>query len=213
MRQLSLLDTFLCEVDSALRTLITPTHRSTTRPNPAKSMEEPSLTAQEKKHVAGLMRVNHAGEVSAQALYQGQALTAELTTVKTQMTNAAAEEIDHLAWCEDRLRELKSKPSLLNPLWYSGSLLLGAIAGLAGDKWSLGFVAETEKQVTHHLQEHLKHIPLQDAKTKTILSHMQEDELHHAEMAVQAGAAPLPSWIKKGMRGISKIMTKTSYYI
>ncbi len=213
MRQLSLFDKFLCGIDTALRTLIVPTHRSSTRPNPSQGITEPSLNAQEQKHVAGLMRVNHAGEVSAQALYQGQALTAKLTTVKAQMTEAAAEEVDHLAWCEERLCELKSGPSLLNPLWYGGSLVIGALAGFAGDQWSLGFVAETERQVTKHLQEHLKHLPPQDIKTKAILSKMQTDETHHAEMATAAGAAELPFLMKKMMQGVSKLMTKSSYYI
>ena len=158
------------------------------------------------------MRVNHSGEVCAQALYQGQALTAQLSQVKEQMTQAAAEEIEHLAWCEKRLAELDSKPSLLNPIWYGGSLLLGALAGLAGDKISLGFVAETERQVTAHLQSHLRRIPAEDSKTKVILEQMQVDEEHHAETAVQAGAVELPYLVKKVMSAVSKLMTKSSYY-
>ena len=159
------------------------------------------------------MRVNHAGEVCAQALYQGQALTAQLKEVKAQMTEAAAQEVDHLAWCEQRLSELGSRPSILNPIWYGGSIALGALAGLAGDKWSLGFVAETERQVTKHLQTHQQHLPTQDVKTKAILAKMQDDEEHHAEVASKAGAAELPFFIKQLMQCVSKLLTKTSYYI
>lgn len=213
MRRLNLTDKLLCEFDTALRTLIIPQHRNSVRENPGQKLPDSTLSRQEKQHVAGLMRVNHAGEVSAQALYQGQALTAKLSTVKKQMTEAAAEEVDHLAWCEQRLRELDSKPSKLNPLWYAGSLLIGAFAGLIGDRWSLGFVAETERQVTKHLQTHLQHLPPDDVKTKAILAQMHEDEAHHAETALQAGAAELPFLIKKLMRGVSKLLTKSSYYI
>lgn len=143
------------------------------------------------------MRVNHAGEVCAQALYRGQALTAKLVEVRAQMAEAAAEEIDHLAWCEERLRELDSRPTVLNPFWYLGSLMLGMAAGLAGDRWSLGFVAETERQVSQHLQKHLQKLPAQDNKTKLILERMHEDEAYHADMAMAAGAAELPDFIKK----------------
>ncbi|BCA93956.1 2-nonaprenyl-3-methyl-6-methoxy-1,4-benzoquinol hydroxylase [Legionella antarctica] len=183
------------------------------RPSPAHEIADHPLSSSAKKHIAGLMRVNHAGEVCAQALYQGQALTAQLTHIKQQMVQAAAEETDHLAWCEERLVELGSKPSVLNPIWYSGSLLLGALAGLAGDQISLGFVAETERQVTAHLQRHLQTIPIDDKKTKIILEKMQEDEEHHATLAVAAGAAELPYLIKQLMRVVSKLMTKSSYYL
>lgn len=213
MRHLSLFDKLLCELDTAIRTLIVPEHRKSARENPGQNICEQPLSTQEKRHVASLMRVNHAGEVSAQALYQGQALTAKLSTVKTQMTEAAAEEVDHLAWCEQRLRELDSRPSMLNPFWYGGSLMIGALAGLVGDKWSLGFVAETERQVTKHLQQHLQHLPPNDLKTKAILAQMQHDEAHHAEIANAAGAAELPFLIKQLMQGVSKLLTKSSYYI
>lgn len=212
MRTTSFLDTLITEIDCALRTLIPPQKRVAVRLSPANHLEEPPLSSTDKKHIAGLMRVNHAGEVCAQALYQGQALTAELTRIKQQMTQAAAEEIDHLAWCEERLAELESKPSLLNPIWYGGSLLLGALAGLAGDKISLGFVAETERQVTAHLQLHLKGVPAEDTKTKAILEMMQADEEHHANLAVEAGAVELPFVIKQLMNTVSKLMTKSSYY-
>lgn len=213
MRHLSFIDKVLCEIDSALQTIIIPKQRAANRVNPGKDIEESLLNKEEKRHVAGLMRVNHAGEVSAQALYQGQALTAKLTTVKAQMTQAAEEEIDHLAWCEQRLRELDSQPSFLNPLWYSGSLLIGALAGLVGDRWSLGFVVETERQVTAHLEKHLNHLPPHDLKTRAILNKMQEDEAHHAEVASSAGGAELPFLLKQLMHGVSKLLTKSSYYI
>ncbi len=213
MHQLSPIDKLLCEIDTALRTLLVPNKRNSSRPNPGQEITEPSLSSQERRHVAGLMRVNHAGEVCAQALYQGQAMTAKLTAVKEQMSMAAKEEVEHLAWCEQRLRELDSHPSLLNPLWYSGSLMLGALAGLAGDRWSLGFVAETERQVSNHLQQHLQHLPPQDIKSKAILSKMQDDETHHAEEAAAAGAAELPFMIKQLMHGVSRLLTKSSYHI
>ena len=213
MSQLSVLDRVLCEIDTALRTLMVPEHRSGNRVSPGQDIPEQALNLEEKNHVAGLMRVNHAGEVCAQALYQGQALTAKLTEVKKQMTLAASEEVDHLAWCEQRLRELGNRPSLLNPFWYGGSLMLGALAGIAGDRWSLGFVAETERQVTKHLEKHQQRLPQHDNKSRAILAKMQEDEAHHAETATAAGAAELPFMVKQLMHGVSKLLTKTSYYI
>lgn len=212
MRTTSFLDTLINEVDNALRTLIPPQKRVPARSSPARQIENHPLSLTEKKHIAGLMRVNHAGEVCAQALYQGQALTAQLTHIKKQMSEAAAEEVDHLAWCEERLDELESQPSILNPIWYGGSIIIGAIAGLAGDKISLGFVAETERQVTNHLKNHLQGIPVEDKKTKAILQQMQEDEEHHTQVAVEAGALELPYLIKKAMSLVSKLMTKSSYY-
>lgn len=212
MRIPSLLDVLITEVDSALRTLRPPQKRVPTRSSPAQHIQDSQLSLKDKKHIAGLMRVNHAGEVCAQALYQGQALTAQLTHIKAQMHQAAVEETDHLAWCEERLSELDSKPSRLNPLWYCGSIFLGALAGMAGDKISLGFVAETERQVSAHLQSHLQRIPGEDKKSQAILQQMQEDEEQHAAQAVDAGAAELPYPIKQLMNTVSKIMTKTSYY-
>lgn len=206
------IESLINQVDSALRTLLPPKHRAPNRISPAKKIPEPALSESEKKHCAGLMRVNHAGEVCAQALYQGQALTAKLTHVKQQMNRAAAEETDHLAWCEQRLQELNSNPSKLNPLWYTGSVIIGALAGLAGDKVSLGFVAETEHQVSAHLQKHLQKLPLQDNKTRAILERMQDDEEHHAQEAINAGAVELPYLVKQMMSAVSKLMTKTSYY-
>lgn len=213
MRQLDVFDRLIMNADTALRTLFIPKQRQAGRENPGLTHAMPILNQEETRHIAGLMRVNHAGEVCAQALYQGQAATAKLTTIKKQMEDAAAEEVDHLAWCEQRLTELNSKPSVLNPLWYSGSFLIGAFAGLAGDRWSLGFVAETERQVAKHLQNHLNNLPKQDTKTHAILTKMHEDEAQHAHTALNAGGAELPSLIKKLMRGISKLLTKSSYYI
>lgn len=210
MRHLSFLDQCLGEIDKAIRTLNPPQNRFSHRQINCSSTD--NLTPKEKQHVAGLMRINHAGEVCAQALYQGQALTAKLTHVKKQFEKAAEEENDHLAWCEQRLTELKSQPSHLNPFWYLGSLFIGAAAGLAGDQWSLGFVAETEHQVTKHLQQHLKKIPKQDERTRVILKQMQTDEAEHAKMAEQAGAATLPKSIKTLMGSVAKLMTRTSYY-
>ena len=213
MRKISRLDRLLIEADAALRTLNAPKKRECTRVTPAELIPDAPLSAREKKHVAGLMRINHAGEVCAQALYRGQALTAKLDTVRDQMNEAALEEIDHLAWCETRLQELESKPSMLNLFWYTQSLLIGACAGLIGDKWSLGFVAETERQVTAHLEHHLKHLPKSDQKTKAILSQMKADEMAHAELAHNAGAADLPPLIQQLMCAISKLLTKSSYYL
>jgi len=213
MQNFSVIDYIVAEVDLAVRTLLPPKQRESKRSQPGHDIITEPLSIAQKKHVAGLMRVNHSGEVCAQALYQGQALTAQLSHIKAQMAESAAEEIDHLAWCESRLRELDSQPSLLNPLWYIGSLTIGALAGLAGDRFSLGFVAETERQVSAHLQKHLRNLPASDKKSQVILEQMHEDEMHHADVAKQAGAIELPSIIQKIMQGVSKIMTKTSYHI
>jgi len=159
------------------------------------------------------MRINHTGEVCAQALYQGQALTAKLPTVRQSMERAAQEENDHLAWCETRLRELDNRKSLLNPFWYASSFVLGAAAGLAGDKWSLGFVAETEHQVEAHLNDHLNRLPPQDGKSRAVVTQMKEDEIHHATVALEAGGAALPGPIKLAMKLTSKLMTGSVYYL
>ncbi|KTD17923.1 2-polyprenyl-3-methyl-6-methoxy-1,4-benzoquinone monooxygenase [Legionella jordanis] len=212
MRKSSLFEQVLAEIDGALRTLLPPNPRISKRLTPGNAVADVKLGVDEQSHVAGLMRVNHAGEVCAQALYRGQALTAKLPEVREQMANAAEEEVDHLAWCEQRLQELGSQPSVLNPLWYMGSLMLGIAAGVAGDRWSLGFLAETELQVSKHLQSHLERLPPKDNKTKVVLEHMHEDEAHHADMAIKAGAAELPPFIKQLMQWASKIMTRTSYY-
>jgi ubiquinone biosynthesis monooxygenase Coq7 len=159
------------------------------------------------------MRINHCGEVCAQALYQGQALTAKLPDVREKMEQAAAEENDHLQWCSDRLEQLDSHKSLFNPLWYASSFTIGAVAGILGDKWSLGFVAETEKQVVKHLESHLKKLPKNDLQSKCIIEQMRDDELHHATVAIEAGGADLPAPVKTLMNGMAKVMTKSVYWI
>jgi ubiquinone biosynthesis monooxygenase Coq7 len=174
---------------------------------------EPDLTDEQRRHVARLMRINHTGEVCAQALYQGQALTAKLPDTRKRMERSAKEENDHLAWCESRLEDLGDRKSLLNPLWYAGSFAMGAAAGLAGDKWSLGFVVETERQVEDHLEDHLAQIPLEDEKSRTILEQMKADEVHHAQLARAAGGAELPEPIRMAMRMTSRLMTRTVYWI
>lgn len=186
---------------------------SSTRPSPADGLPENTLTANERRHAAGLMRINHVGEVCAQALYQGQALTARTATVKEKLAKAAQEENDHLSWCQQRVYELSSHTSYLNPFWYTGSLTIGAIAGLIGDKISLGFLAETEHQVEQHLTDHLQKLPATDYKSRRILEQMRIDETQHATMAEQAGAIPLPTSVKLGMRWLSKVMTTTAYWI
>lgn len=215
MRKFEFLDRAILELDKALQTRVG-AKKMSQRPTPqpsAKDLNDDLTTDAEKSRAARLMRVNHAGEVAAQALYQGQAFTARLENVREQMQDAAAEEIDHLAWCEDRLKELGAQPSVLNPVWYAGSFAIGALAGLAGDRWSLGFVEETERQVVAHLQEHLDQIPEHDQRTRTIIEQMQADEAQHGDVAKQAGARPLPEPIKALMSLSSKFMTKTSYWI
>ncbi len=181
------------------------------REYPAAALPEAPLSAHERRHAAGLMRVNHSGEVAAQALYQGQALTARLENVRETMEEAALEEQDHLAWCEARLRELGSHPSILNPLWYSGSFAIGALAGLAGDRWSLGFLAETEQQVVEHLERHLGNLPEQDQRSREIVAKMRDDEASHRDTAQAAGGATLPGIARGLMRAISGVMTRTAY--
>ncbi|HSQ08838.1 MAG TPA: 2-polyprenyl-3-methyl-6-methoxy-1,4-benzoquinone monooxygenase, partial [Chromatiaceae bacterium] len=171
------------------------------------------LSEEERRHVARLMRINHTGEVCAQGLYQGQALTARLPEVRAKMERSAQEENDHLAWCEHRLEALGDRKSLLNPLWYLGSFAMGAAAGLAGDKWSLGFVVETERQVESHLDDHLAQIPEHDVRDRAVLQQMKADEIHHAAVAKDAGGAELPAPIRLGMRLTSKVMTGTVYWV
>lgn len=208
----SIADRIILEFDRGLKTLIG-TPNITERPNPANNIAESKLTPTERLHAARLMRINHAGEVSAQALYQGQAWTAKNNHVKLTMQRSADEENDHLQWCKQRILELDNHVSFLNPLWYVGSLAIGAIAGITGDKWSLGFVTETEHQVATHLESHLNQIVPHDKKTIAILQQMKIDELHHATIAANAGAAVLPQPIKKLMQLCSKVMTKTAYWI
>ncbi|MEL1262777.1 2-polyprenyl-3-methyl-6-methoxy-1,4-benzoquinone monooxygenase [Pseudoxanthomonas putridarboris] len=181
------------------------------RPNPAGDTPELELEAAEQRHAAGLMRINHVGEVCAQGLYFGQAAVARDAATREHLLEAAQEETDHLAWCADRLRELDSRPSLFNPLWYAGSYALGALAGLRGDGWSLGFVVETERQVEAHLDEHLETLPPADLRSREILTVMKTDEARHAEHAEQAGARILPAPIPTLMAGASKLMKAVAY--
>jgi ubiquinone biosynthesis monooxygenase Coq7 len=212
-RRLSLLDRLLAEADSALRTLSTRGGHSGERESPAQGHADSGLSAEERRHVAGLMRVNHTGEVCAQALYQGQALTARLPTVRREMEQAAAEEIDHLVWCEERLRQLGSRTSYLNPAWYGLSFALGAVAGAIGDTVSLGFVAATEERVCQHLRDHLQQLPDEDRKSQLILQQMLEDEERHGRNALAAGGTDFPAPVKDAMTRVSQLMTETSYWI
>lgn len=214
-RNHSLLDVLVSGFDQALKTMAGSAAGSG-RPNPAKQAApagEETLADAQRRHVAGLMRVNHSGEVAAQALYQGQALTARLENVREAMERAAVEEIDHLKWCQERLQELGSHTSVLNPLWYAGSFAIGALAGIAGDRWSLGFVAETEKQVVDHLQGHLERLPLEDERSRAILEQMKQDEQHHGQAAADAGGARLPAPFRHLMTLTSRVMTRTAYWI
>ncbi|GAB2512213.1 2-polyprenyl-3-methyl-6-methoxy-1,4-benzoquinone monooxygenase [Microbulbifer agarilyticus] len=209
-RQLTGLDRLLLQADRALRTLSpgSPCHE---RPSPAKAVDEAELSDSERRHTAGLMRVNHSGEVCAQALYQGQALTAKLPEVRAEMEHAADEEIDHLAWCEQRLDELGSRPSVLNPLWYGMSFGIGAAAGKISDKVSLGFLAATEEQVCKHLEGHLQELPEQDEKSRAVVEQMLVDEAKHQHAALDAGGARFPGPVKGLMTLVSKAMTSVSY--
>jgi len=197
--------------DDALTTLFG-RPRTTGRENPGATVDEGQLSTFEKAQSARLMRVNHSGEVCAQALYRSQALTARSDALKKRMVQAAREENDHLRWCEDRIETLGGKKSLLNPIWYAGSFALGAVAGLIGDRWNLGFLAETERQVEKHLEGHLDRLPESDARSRAVVRQMKEDELSHATSALQAGAAELPDPIKNWMRLTSRVMTKTSHW-
>jgi 3-demethoxyubiquinol 3-hydroxylase len=205
-------DHLVIQFDQALRTLLGRAH-TTERRNPADELPEAALTEAERDLAARLMRVNHAGEVSAQGLYQGQALTARLESVREEMERAAAEENDHLAWCEQRVNELGGRLSLLNPAWYAGAFAIGAAAGLAGDRWSLGFVAETERQVVEHLDGHLARLPATDARSRAILEQMREDEARHGTAAEHAGGAALPAPVRGLMRLASRMMTGTAHYL
>ncbi len=212
LRRLTFGDRCLIALDSAL-TSVAVRRSPPARPYPAEGDARSDLAEADRRHSAGLMRVNHAGEIAAQALYHGQALTAREAAVQGRLYQAAGEENDHLAWCERRLRELGSRPSRLAPLWYCGSLTIGALAGLAGDKWSLGFIAETENQVVEHLDGHFSQLPEQDAASRKVIAQMRRDEARHASEALKAGGESLPSPVKKLMQGTAKIMTSTAYYV
>lgn len=209
--QLSFLDTVLVQIDQGVRTLLG--KPIGTRANPGAGVPAGSLTAQEQRHSAGLMRINHVGEVCAQALYAGQAITARSKNTREKMRTAADEEIDHLAWCQQRLGDLHSHTSYLNPFWFVGSFTIGVTAGLIGDKWSLGFVAETERQVVRHLERHLQELPANDLQSRAIVQQMREDEAKHAITAVDAGGEALPSVVKMTMTAMSKVMTSITYWV
>jgi ubiquinone biosynthesis monooxygenase Coq7 len=209
-RQLSFVDRLLVGVDHAVKTL-SPGTSSAARENPSATISSDKLANSDYRHIAGLMRINHTGEVCAQALYQGQAATAKLPDVRDKMEHAALEETDHLVWCEDRLAQLDSQTSLLNPIFYALSFGIGAVAGATGDKWSLGFVAATEEQVCRHLREHLEQLPPEDKKTRAILKQMLADEEEHGAAALAAGGQNFPEPIKDVMSFLSKAMTKTTY--
>ena len=205
------LDRFIGEFDRALRAIAGVANAA--RVSPGASKPDAPLEERERAHVAGLMRVNHVGEVCAQALYQGQALTARDAHARATLEKAAREEQDHLAWSADRIRELGGRPSLLNPLWYAGSLAIGALAGAMGDRWNLAFLAETERQVEEHLTGHLERLPAGDERTRAIVEAMRADEARHRQTAVGLGAAELPSPVRAAMRLASKVMTSVAYRI
>lgn len=205
-----LLDPIIAAADRALRAIAAPAHAS--RPYPG-SPGNPSLDEAQRRESAALMRVNHAGEVAAQALYHGQALAAHTPATRDLLLKAAREEADHLGWCEQRLRELGSGPSLLNPLWYAGSFVIGTMAAAFGDGASLGFVAETERQVEGHLDEHLRRLPMADSASRAVVDAMRHDEIAHASAARAAGAVQLPGIVRNLMRGTAKVMTGTAYWI
>ena len=211
-RQLTPLDRLLAGANNALRTVAAPAGRSA-RLNPAESIIDADLDVREKRHAAGLMRVNHAGEVAAQALYQGHAAVARDKDIEEQMQRAADEEFDHLAWCEQRINELGEDVSKLSPFWYAGAFAIGAASGVLGDKWSLGFIAETERQVCAHLDSHLDSLPENDVKSRAIVEQMRDEEEEHGENAIDAGAAELPAPVRRLMQISAKVMTKTAYWL
>lgn len=204
-------DTLIGEFDKALRTLFAPA--PTKRTMPGADVPEAEMTDAERRHAASLLRIDHCGEVCAQALYQGQALTSRDPALRARLQNAAWEETEHLNWTERRIKELGGSTSLLNPLWYAGSLGIGIAAGLLGDKWNLGFLAETERQVERHLEDHKQRIPVQDQRSWQVLEQMKIDEVGHAEMAVAEGAAELPEPVKRAMKFSAKLMTSAVYYV
>lgn len=207
----STLDKIITEFDTGLRTLLAKPH--SVRPHPDQDIPDVPLSSADKQHAAALMRINHTGEVCAQALYSGQALTAKTAATSNTMQQAAREETEHLAWCESRIHELGGRTSLLNPLFYAGSFAIGAVAGVLGDKWSLGFLEETEKQVGDHLNSHLNQLPPADQKSRKIVEQMRIDEAKHANDAKHLGAAELPTPVKFCMKQMSKVMTATTYHI
>ncbi|HSR62922.1 MAG TPA: 2-polyprenyl-3-methyl-6-methoxy-1,4-benzoquinone monooxygenase [Gammaproteobacteria bacterium] len=211
-REYSLVDRFILRLDRRIGGVFKP-HPPARNPYPAANVREAGLDEAERRHSACLMRVNHAGEVSAQALYQGQSLFSRDAAIRQRLQQSASEEVDHLDWCRQRLEELGDRTSFLNPLWGSGSFSIGVLAGLAGDKWSLGFIAETERQVVRHLQRHLQRLPAADTRSRAILEQMVEDEARHGESAMESGGVELPYPVRVLMTACSKVMTGTAYYL
>jgi len=205
------MDKAIINFDRALRTVFAPA--VSRRPMPGHDLPDMLLDDAERENVAALMRVNHCGEICAQALYQGQSITCKDDVIRRELEQASAEETEHLAWTERRINELGGRRSLLNPLWYAGSLFLGAVAGKLGDRWNLGFLAETERQVEAHLKDHLDRLPVGDEKSRAILEQMKTDECRHAETAIQLGAHELPAVVKGGMKLMSKVMTTVAYRV
>ena len=213
-RRLTPFDRVLAELEHALRTSVGGGVRAAARPSPAAVLpKDEALDEAQRQEAARLMRVNHAGEIAAQALYQGQAFMARDPRVRDAMAQSSEEEIDHLAWCEQRLQELGGSVSKLDPLWYAGSFAIGAFAGLVGDKVSLGFVGETERQVVRHLEGHLQRLPEHDARSRAILIQMRDDEARHGAAAERAGGLTLPLPVQAAMRLMSKVMTGTAYWL
>jgi len=210
-RAYGLVDRLIGEIDKAIKTLSAPAR--SVRNIPEAMGGEMALSEADRLESGRLMRVNHSGEIAAQALYQGQALTARDPAVAGAMRRAAAEETDHLAWCEQRLRELNGRSSLLNPLWYAGSFAIGALAGAVGDRTSLGFIAETEKQVESHLRDHLERLPAADSRSRAILEQMTHDEIQHGAQAASLGAKALPIPLARAMHWSSRVMTRGSYWL
>lgn len=204
-------DTLITEFDKALRTLFVA--EQTARNVPGRDFPEPDLSSEEKAHAGALMRINHVGEVCAQALYQGQAITCREPGIRQALHKAVGEEAEHLAWTAQRINELGGRKSLLNPLWYLGALSMGVLAGKCGDAWSLGFLAETERQVEAHLDHHLSELPAQDVRSRAIVQQMKIDEVSHANAAIKLGARELPPAIKSAMRLVAGVMTRTAYYL
>ena len=211
-RRYSAVDRLVEGIDTLLRGVAAPKCRAT-RTNPADDVPDSPLSTSERKHSAGLMRVNHAGEVAAQGLYQGHAAVARSDAIASHMRAAALEELDHLSWCEQRLTELGAAPSRLRPLWYAGAFTIGAASGVLGDRWSLGFVEETERQVAEHLSGHLDRLPPEDAKSRAIVERMRAEEQQHGAKAKAAGGRNLPRIVQRLMRLSAKVMTRTSYRI
>ena len=214
---MNLIDQFICEIDTGLRIIFAPTHAE--RPTPVPTANSivapiaPTMGAEECREAARLMRVNHTGEVCAQALYQGQALTAKSAETRQLLIQASREERDHLAWCETRLERLGGATSVLNPLFYAGAFGLGVVSGMLGDKWSMGFLVETERQVEAHLGDHLNRIPVADHASRAVLEAMQADEIRHGQAGVDHGAVELPAPLQGAMRAFSRVMTGTSYWV